>query len=128
MNIDGLREVTVNVPVPDGYIIPTGSTTVTSNGTHNVHQYDSVVVNVPVPSGYIIPNGTHTIKENGVHDITAFKAVSVEVPSTLGVIKTEEELTNTINTAQYGTFIKYTGPSTSDFNTGDVLFVDVMDV
>lgn len=40
-------DVSVSVPVPDGYIKPTGSKTITENGTHDVTQYASAVVNVP---------------------------------------------------------------------------------
>ena len=39
-------DVDVNVPVPSGYIKPTGSKTITKNGTHDVTQYASAVVNV----------------------------------------------------------------------------------
>ena len=39
-------DVNVNVPVPSGYIKPTGSKTITENGTHDVTQYASAVVNV----------------------------------------------------------------------------------
>lgn len=45
---DGLSKVTVNVPIPDGYIQPNGTLTVTENGTHNVAAFASVSVNVPV--------------------------------------------------------------------------------
>ena len=39
-------DVNVNVPVPSGYIKPTGSKTITENGTHDVTQYASAVVDV----------------------------------------------------------------------------------
>ena len=39
-------DVNVNVPIPDGYIKPSGSKTITENGTHDVTQYASAVVNV----------------------------------------------------------------------------------
>ena len=39
-------EVNVNVPVPSGYIKPSGSKTITENGTHDVTQYASAVVDV----------------------------------------------------------------------------------
>lgn len=39
-------EVGVNVPIPSGYIKPTGSKTITENGTHDVTQYASAVVDV----------------------------------------------------------------------------------
>lgn len=39
-------DVNVNVPVPSGYIKPSGSKSITSNGTHDVTQYASAVVDV----------------------------------------------------------------------------------
>lgn len=53
--------VTVNVPIPDGYIKPTGTLEVTENGEHDVSQYAAVNVNVAssgsagdpdLPAGY----------------------------------------------------------------------------
>ena len=40
-------DINVNVPVPSGYIKPTGSKSITENGTHDVTQYASAVVDVP---------------------------------------------------------------------------------
>ena len=48
---DGLSKVTVNVPIPDGYIKPSGTKEITSNGNHNVTNYASVNVNVEAGSG-----------------------------------------------------------------------------
>ena len=39
-------DVNVSVPVPSGYIKPSGSKTITENGTHDVTQYASAVVDV----------------------------------------------------------------------------------
>ena len=73
-------EVNVNVPIPDGYIKPTGSKNITTNGTHDVTSVASAVVNVPVPSGYIKPSGSKTITENGTHDVTSVASAVVNVP------------------------------------------------
>lgn len=43
---DGLSKVTVN-PIPDEYIIPSGSLNITENKTVDVTKYASVTVNVP---------------------------------------------------------------------------------
>lgn len=44
--VDGYSPITVDVPVPDGYIVPSGELEVTENGIHNVAEYASVNVNV----------------------------------------------------------------------------------
>lgn len=59
--VDGYSPVTVNVPIPDGYVQPSGTLEVTENGTHDVTEYASVNVNVEssdaggdsdLPAGY----------------------------------------------------------------------------
>lgn len=49
--VDGYSPVTVNVPIPDGYIVPSGTLEVTENGTKDVTAYASVSVNVPTGGG-----------------------------------------------------------------------------
>jgi hypothetical protein len=49
--VHGYSPVNVNVPIPDGYIVPTGTIDVTENGTVDVTQYASAVVNVPKGGG-----------------------------------------------------------------------------
>ena len=44
--VDGYSPVTVNVPIPDGYIVPSGTKEITENGPHDVTEYASVNVNV----------------------------------------------------------------------------------
>jgi hypothetical protein len=44
---DGLGTVTVNVPIPEGYIKPEGSLPITENGTYPVTDKEEVVVDVP---------------------------------------------------------------------------------
>lgn len=47
----GFNPVTVNVPIPDGYIKPSGSLTITENGTHDVTTVASVEVSVESSGG-----------------------------------------------------------------------------
>lgn len=79
--VDGFSPVSVNVPVPDGYIAPNGTKEVTENGTHDIREFESVEVNVPVPDGYITPSGILEITENGEYDVTAYAGVNIAVAS-----------------------------------------------
>lgn len=49
--VDGYNKVTVNVPVPDGYIVPSGAKEITENGEHDVTAYATVNVNVASSGG-----------------------------------------------------------------------------
>lgn len=60
--VDGYAPITVNVPVPDGYIVPQGVKEITENGTHDVTQYASV--NIAVPSKEPLLQ-EKTVTENG---------------------------------------------------------------
>ena len=71
--------VSVNVPIPDGYIQPSGTLAITQNGEHNAREYEKVSVNVPIPDGYIQPGGELEITENGTHDVTQYASVNVNV-------------------------------------------------
>jgi hypothetical protein len=86
--VDGYSPVTVNVPIPDGYIVPNGTKNITENGTHGVTEYASVNVNVPIPDGYIQPSGTLEVTENGTYDVTEYASVNVTVA---GSANTESE-------------------------------------
>ena len=72
------RNIDVNVSVPSSGITPTGTKTITSNGSHDVTNFSTAQVNVPVG---ITPSGTKTITENGTHDVTSFASALVNVPA-----------------------------------------------
>ena len=78
---DGLSKVTVNA-IPSDYIVPSGTKSITANGTVDVKSYANVSVNVPIPNGYIKPSGSLTVTENGTYDVTQKASVSVNVAST----------------------------------------------
>jgi hypothetical protein len=76
---DGLSKVNVGA-IPSQYIVPSGTKSVTENGTHDVNAYKSVSVNVPIPDGYIKPSGSLNITANGSYDVTDKAGVTVAVP------------------------------------------------
>jgi hypothetical protein len=93
-----LSKVTVNVPVPDGYIKPSGTKTINTNGTHNVKEYEHVDVNVAGSGGEC--NGKH------ITEVDELPTENIE-----GVYK----LSKLTNIAIY-----MTGMSSAEFVGGDV--------
>lgn len=59
-----------------GGITPTGTKTITTNGSHDVTAFATAQVNVPVG---VTPSGTKTITENGTYDVTSFASAVVNV-------------------------------------------------
>lgn len=101
--VDGYSPVTVNVPIPDGYIKPIGTKEITENGTHDAKAYESVNVNVPIPEGYIQPSGELEVTENGTHDVTAYASVNVAIadPEESSVFDPTQETIIERSTATY---------------------------
>lgn len=60
-----------------GGITPTGTKTITSNGTHDVTSF--ATAKVEVPASGITPSGTKEITENGTFDVTSFASAAVNV-------------------------------------------------
>lgn len=77
-----------------GGIIPTGTKSITSNGTHDVKSYENAEVNVPIPDGYIKPSGTKSITTNGTHDVTNVASATVNVPTGITPTGTKEITSN----------------------------------
>lgn len=65
---DGLSGVTVN-PIPSSYVIPTGSQTITENGTFDVSAYASAIVNVAAAAGLPIYKGKHTVSNRNTQHV-----------------------------------------------------------
>lgn len=93
---DGLSKVNVGA-IPDEYIVPSGTKTITANGEHDVTSFAKASVNVPIPDGYVKPSGTLNITENGTYDVTEKESVSVSVAGSGGGGVSIETCTVTLN-------------------------------
>lgn len=76
--------------IPTGYPEPTGTISITENGTQNVKDYLSADVNVPnsyaaadegkvVSNGELVAQGSDTVTENGTIDTTLISSLVVNV-------------------------------------------------
>lgn len=63
------------------YEKPSGTISITTNGTHVVRDYENAKVDVPIPSGYIKPTGTKSITSNGTHNVNDYQYANVNVPT-----------------------------------------------
>ena len=100
--VDGYSPIEVNVPIPDGYIVPSGTKTITENGTHDAREYESVAVNVPIPEGYIKPSGTLNIDKNGTYDVAEKASAVVSIPKREIVLQDKTIEANGTYTADSG--------------------------
>ena len=80
--VDGYSPVSVNVPIPDGYIQPSGELEVTENGVHDVAEYATINVAIAASGG--LPEGVSKIA-SGLYQPTSDKTTAVDIAHGLGV-------------------------------------------
>lgn len=68
----------VNVPIPEGYIIPTGELNISKNGDYDITEYAKVKVGVS-------PMGQIKITENGIHNVGQYLTANVQVEGAGGI-------------------------------------------
>lgn len=97
----GLKKVAVN-PIPSEYIIPSGTVSITENGTHSVLNYDSATVKVEpaLQSKEVAPS---TSEQTVIADADKYGLSSVKVKA----IQTEEKTVTVNNSSVTPTSGKY---------------------
>lgn len=93
-DVELYSKANVNVPIPSGYIKPSGTKSIATNGEHDITAFQKVKVSVPIPDGYIKPTGTKQITENGQFNISTYESVDVTVPQGIEVSGTKNITTN----------------------------------
>ena len=84
------RGGTVAVSVPQQGIFPSGTLSISNNGSYDVTSYASVDVSV----AGVQPSGTMSVTSNGVYDVSSYASVSVSVPTTTTVTLTQSAYNN----------------------------------
>ncbi len=111
-------------------IIPTGTYSISANGTYNIKTYEKVTVNVPsTPT----QEKSITITENGTTEVTPDSGKNLsKVTITTNVASSEVEEVSTSSAmdallvqANVGKLYKYTGTTDDKYTNGDIYEVEV---
>ena len=70
-NLDGFSSFDVNVPIPPGYIVPTGTYQIISNGMYDISTYESAYVNVQSGPSTDVPNTFEYISKTELENSSA---------------------------------------------------------
>lgn len=63
----------------DASLIPSGSLSVTTNGTYDVTKFASVNINVGIPEGYLKPSGTFETSVEGTYNVSTYANATFSV-------------------------------------------------
>jgi len=81
IDVSSYATASVNVPIPAGYIQPSGNYDITVNGNYDISSYATTSVDVPIPAGYIQPSGNYDITANGNYDVSSYATAYINVAS-----------------------------------------------
>lgn len=115
---DGLGSVKVKA-IGDEYIIPSGILEITTNGTHNVTEYESTNVNVTekqLGTKYITKNGIYNAEDDGL-DGYSIISVSVGEQTPTTDEECEKQITSILN--KYMGYLYYEKPKTYPSDTDE---------
>lgn len=111
---DGLSKVTVKA-IPSQYVVPSGTKTITANGTHDVSAYASATVNVPsedldsiiteLETKVATLNTTLDGKASGGGGIKTFTLTVGRMPTPINVIYLDGTELQTVTMAEYDAYI-----------------------
>ena len=136
---DGLSRVTVN-PIPSEYIIPTGTVSITSNGTVDVKQYASANVNVSGggsgkniqvhigtaetnSTSYVATSVTLTVAKTGTYNISWTGARSTGSGTSGSQLYKNGTGVGSANTSFTRSYWQYNKLTNQSLQAGDVLVV-----
>lgn len=125
---EATKKIIVEVNVPG--IVPSGTLTITDNGTKDVKNYAEVNVNVE-PN---LEQKTVTITENGTTEVTPTSGkdgiskvtINTKVPSSGGVeeVATTAAMNALLVEANVGKYYKFIGPTDSNYTNGNLYLVE----